>query len=252
MRVITKVERTLERVFRLRPSARGTREPLEIRRALLRELTDEVQPKGRGEFVFPYRSVRIRVFAGDDERAQKLGAVLDAESFRSELKDELAASGAERASFDLEITVTPDQGEEDYRIEYPAEDSAVPASPVARPAARLTVRTGSANSPSFEITSDTVLIGRMAEVVELNTGRTRQNDIAFDEKETTISRKHARIAFDTSTGFFRVFDEPNSREGTFLLRAGTPDVKCDSKRGIRLRSGDEIRVGRARILFELL
>lgn len=254
MKVLGKVERALERLFRQYPGAsERVREPLEIRRAILRELVDQVQPKGRGEFVFPYSSVRIRVFASDEMRAQQLRAVMDPASLRHELEEELAASGCAQTAVDLVLEVVPgDAGGDEYAIEYPVRRNDLPLVDVPRPRARLVIKAGAAGEGSLDIASDAVLIGRMREVIERNTGRTRHNDIAFEESETTVSRKHARVAYDRRLGQFRAFDEPESREGTFIVRAGGQDIECDTRRGVRLRSGDEIRLGRARILFELL
>jgi hypothetical protein len=253
MKVIAKVERALERLFRFNPVREGRqREPLEIRRSILRDLVDQVQPKGGGEFVFPYRSVRITAFAADETRSQQLRAVLEDASFLRELNSELAASGCAQTTVDLQITVETAASESEYAIEYPIRETSLPPVEIPRPPARLLVRAGAANTQVLEIVSNTVLLGRMLEVVELNTGRTRHNDLAFDESELTVSRKHARIAYDSASGQFRLFDELESSEGTYIARAGGQDIECDARRGVRLRSGDEIRLGRARIIFDIL
>jgi hypothetical protein len=257
MKVIGKVERTLERWFRKYPGgSTREREPLEIRRAIVRELVDQVQPKGRGEFVFPYSALRIRVFANDEQRAHQLRTVLDLDSFGRELDEELTASRCTLTPIELEINlelgVESELAGNEYMIEYPSPRPDLPRIQMPRPRARLVVQSGSAIAPTLEIVSDRVLIGRMREVVESNTGRTRHNDLAFEDSETTVSRKHARISYDPGAGQFRLFDEPESREGTFIVRAGGQDIECDSRRGVRLRSGDEIRLGRVRILFEIV
>lgn len=248
MKSIEKVERALERVFRKFPGGEDReREPLEIRHAILRELRDQVQPKGRGEFVFPYAAVQVRVFAGDDGRAQQLRAVLETQDFLRELNEELAASGCVAKPIDLTIEVVSSDvaGGNEYAISYPGQVASKPEQKKPRPGAKLSMKNGAV----FEIGSDTVRIGRMQEVVDRNTGEIRHNDVAFGEGETTVSRKHARIVYDAQSGQFRLLDE-GSNEGTYIVRAGVPDIKCDMRRGVRLQTGDEIRLGRGRLVFE--
>ncbi len=60
-------ERALGKVFR--PGPGQNREPIEIRREVLREIGDQVQPAGNGEYLFPYTGIKVRRFASDTHAA---------------------------------------------------------------------------------------------------------------------------------------------------------------------------------------
>jgi pSer/pThr/pTyr-binding forkhead associated (FHA) protein len=63
-----------------------------------------------------------------------------------------------------------------------------------------------------------------------------------------VSRKHAHIRFDGSE--YRLCDD-SSEYGTRVFRDGRSiDVPPGNRRGEKLRSGDEIYVGRACLRFE--
>lgn len=256
MKVLSRVERLLERGFRWKPGQDGAElEPLELRKAILRDLLDAVEPRGRGEHVFPYCAVTVRVFAEDETRAHVLRSVLEQASLRKELLDELAESGCPEGpktfSVIVERATTPEHLTVPYVLEGgTAEEEKTAAERKKRPAARLRVVAGNANPANFEIESDAVLLGRMAEVVGRKTGKVRRNDIAFAETENSVSRAHARILFDEDSGEVRLYDEPESQEGTFVVRKGR-EIEVDSQRGIALRTGDQIRLGKARIAVEV-
>ena len=82
-------------------------------------------------------------------------------------------------------------------------------------------------------------------------GRIRRNDVAFldrvDGVTETVGRAHARFRRDEKTGEYRVFDE-GSRNGTSIVRSGaTIVVPPTDPRGVRVETGDEVRLGRALI-----
>ncbi len=83
---------------------------------------------------------------------------------------------------------------------------------------------------------------RMGEVYELQgtltIGRDESNTVAFPD-DSTVSRRHARIASDA--GAFTVYDEGSSN-GTFVN-----GVKVTEQ---ALHSGDEIQIGTTRLRFE--
>jgi len=82
----------------------------------------------------------------------------------------------------------------------------------------------------------------------------RRNDIAFLEEgelNQTVSREHARIAWDPETQAFWLRDE-GSASGTLLLRSGRSiEVSRHDRRGVRLQSGDEVYLGRAAVRVEI-
>jgi hypothetical protein len=84
----------------------------------------------------------------------------------------------------------------------------------------------------------------------------RRNDVAFKDStnnpNATVSRTHAHIEFDKTTGEFRIFDD-HSALGTTVLREGEfVNVPKGASKGAALRSGDEIVLGQARLAFEIL
>ena len=119
-----------------------------------------------------------------------------------------------------------------------------------RPDAKLTILRGEADVAEYTIQADRVNIGRLKEVMGEKDGLRRRNDIAFADTETTVSREHAYIRYDTESGKFRLYDSLSQR-GTSVFRDGRRlEVPKGVTHGFQLRSGDEIHIGDARIAFE--
>ncbi len=229
-------------------------EPLEIRRDLLREIAGQAQPKGGGEYFFPYTTIQIEVFAHDASRKQVLEAMFAGRNLGGEIASALENSGCSGPVPQVLVQITEDPAAaaaRPYRIEYSRAEPAPQAASKPRPPARLTVTQGQANVISFDIDRDLIYIGRTKEVVDKKTGVDRYNHLAFDDSEVKVSRKHAFVKYDSATGKFRAFNDPESQAGTTVIRDGKPS-QCDSMRGVQLRSGDELVLGNARIRFELL
>ncbi len=75
--------------------------------------------------------------------------------------------------------------------------------------------------------------------------------MAFAETETTVSREHAAIRYDSDTGKFRLYDS-GSQRGTRVFRDGRRfEVTKDPAYGFQLRSGDEIHLGDAWLRFDV-
>src|SRR5258706_200936 len=72
--------------------------------------------------------------------------------------------------------------------------------------------------------------------------------VAFREEgeiNHTVSREHARIAWDGASGGYWLRAEQNA-SGTRIYRSGkTIDVSAHDRRGVRVQSGDEVHLGRA-------
>jgi|HubBroStandDraft_3_1064219.scaffolds.fasta_scaffold01958_2 hypothetical protein len=123
------------------------------------------------------------------------------------------------------------------------------ASPAARtPVLRLAVLKGRAACASYELCGERIYLGRLDEVLDPAGRVKRRNDVAFVEEgevNQTVSREHARIAWDAETKAFWLRDE-GSASGTMLFRAGRSiEVSRHDRRGVRLADGDEIYLGRA-------
>src|SRR5258708_38701460 len=63
MKPLDKLEQMLGGVFRKIPAGGSQAwEPIEIRREIIREITEHVQSKGGGEYFFPFAEVAVEVF----------------------------------------------------------------------------------------------------------------------------------------------------------------------------------------------
>lgn len=245
------------------PWQHGT-EPLEIRQAILAEVVGKVTAAGPGKRIFPYGRVRVTVLVdGADERARFEAAVEEAWGLEEAIREGLEQKGATPpAGLTVEVEITEEGSEafagRRYRIAYEraaagsasraaASPAPEPAAPKARPALALTVLRGEAAETAYRFTTPRVLMGRLDEVLD-EAGRVkRRNDIAFldqnDEINRTVSREHARITWDEEGACFWLRAEA---QGVRIFRGGDPiEVSRHDRRGVCLKDGDEIYLGRA-------
>jgi hypothetical protein len=235
------------------------RELLEIRRDILADFRDNIQPKGQGKSVFPYNTVSVHIAARDAAQQSVLqGAFAQdrelEQDFRALLEE---ADCPQPAGFSLNVSVIEDAARalsgSPFEIDYSNTQALV--SPErednTRPTALLTIIRGEAEAAEYSIASDRVHIGRLKEVLGERNGLRRRNDVAFAETETTISREHAYIRYHPESRKFRLYDSM-SQGGTSIFRDGRRlEVPKGAARGVQLRSGDEIHLGDARILFQI-
>jgi pSer/pThr/pTyr-binding forkhead associated (FHA) protein len=121
--------------------------------------------------------------------------------------------------------------------------------------ARLVVSQGSSNTPELPLDKPRVHIGREVDVYR-NGGMHRRNDLAFvedSEENRSVSREHAHIDRDSTTGEYRLFNdrwyERGADCGTRIVRDGVSIEVHRDTRGRRLERGDEIHLGRAVLIF---
>lgn len=250
MNPLEKFERAIGKVLHPGPSHRS--EPIELRREVLREVADQVQPAGNGEYLFPFTGIKVELFASDAAQQGPLEAIFSLPGFTDDVVAAIADRGPKVPKLDVqvEVKVTPDGDEPPsapYRINYQRSVSPVAQAAVPRPHARLIVLEGRADVNELLIERDLVYIGRMKDVVHSRTGLDRQNQLAFDASETTVSRRHARLEYDPDSGKFRLYNDP---EQTSVSHDGRI-IPCDSTRGVQLRSGDQLILGKARLRFEI-
>jgi len=90
----------------------------------------------------------------------------------------------------------------------------------------------------------------------------RRNDLAFSEDteiNRTVSREHAHVTLDRTTGEYRLFhdrwyargEKRPPEAGTWIVRDGLSQEVHRDTRGVKLQSGDEIHFGRAVVVFEI-
>ena len=93
-----------------------------------------------------------------------------------------------------------------------------------------------------------IAIGRTAAPTDA-TGQIRHNHVAFAEAPDgvteTVGRAHARLEFDRASGHYHLFHESGSNP-TAIVRGGRMfRVASRDPRGLRVRSGDRVHLGRA-------
>jgi hypothetical protein len=251
-----RLQATVKRFFDspLGPDAK----PLEIREAMLEHLEKQVTPVECGRRVFPFARLVARVVAPVGSRGTCEATFSD---FDARVRARLAELRCE-APPDLHVRVvvlrkTPANWETGrlFELDYrPAPETTARTADAPRPALQVTVLAGTAVQPAFTIESPTVLVGRGVEPVD-HAGRVRRNHVAFaeeaDDAADTVGRAHARFTWDGAAGEYRVFDEGSSN-GTQVLRGGASiRVPPRDPRGVRVRSGDEIQFGRARVRIKV-
>jgi hypothetical protein len=229
-----------------------TRQPLEIVHAVVHAVATEVQPAGRGRHLFPFTHVRVWLLASTTTDKARLEAACEGPPpLEARIHERLATAGcsgalpAVRISFVFEARAN--WREPDHHVEF-LREVAPPAPPVGRTSTLvLSVVHGTAEQAEYTFTGGGVTIGRGREVRDSGGGLLRTNAVAFTEDGTdvnlTVSRRHAHIAPD-APDHFRLHDD--GAQTTRVIRDGRA-VAIPRGRGLRLRTGDQIVLGQARV-----
>jgi len=265
LKKVRDIESTIARQFdsAARKLARpGAREPLEIVHAIVDVVDREIQPAGRGRRVFPYNRIRVSVVAASREARRRLEPVLDGNNeLQRRVDDKLRRAGCEPSGVAVSVAYTSRAhkhwDDPDFHVAFASVDEPTIErdEPSAQPA-RLDVAIvrGVAEKRSYSFVSDRIDIGRCVEVKDTQHRLIRSNDIVFVEgalaPNETVSRQHAHISYHSASGEFRVYDD-GSAHGTQIVRQGTTVTVQRGVRGVRLRSGDEIVVGDARMRIRI-
>jgi hypothetical protein len=251
MRLFTDIEKTIERGFRKWTErvfgAAQSDELLLVHRAILEEIETKVQTASRGKRIFPYSLVAVTLVSADADRRALYEAAFGAEArLENDVRQALEGAGCQLPrAFRVDVKAA-ESGDRAFEIQY---GSATPA-PLA-PASLVLVK-GKAESETYSISKPRTNIGRLAELTDAESRVVRRNDVVFlegsDEASGTVSRKHAHIQF--AGGEYRIADD-GSEFGTRVFRDGRSiDVPAGNRRGEKLRSGDEIHLGRACLRFQ--
>lgn len=241
----------------LEPWRKGS-SPLEIRRAILDDVESRVIAVGDGRRLLPFNHLRVHLLTPDPDDRQAMEAVVqEAWDLKGQIAERLRDRGCPvPAGLDVEVVFDeepdPRYAERRFFVEYgkrEGEAASAEAAPGAvRPTLELTVLKGTATQHVYELETPRIYLGRLQEVVDADGRVRRRNDVAFHEEgeiNTTVSREHARIAWDDETGGFWLRAEQNA-SGTRIYRTGkTIDVSAHDRRGVRLQAGDEVHLGRA-------
>jgi hypothetical protein len=241
------------------------RQPLEIVHALLEHVERQLQPAGRGTWTFPFNRLTIEFAAPTRDAKARLSAVVgDAAALRARIEETLKPA-CRLGPPDVRIKfrpqpasgwTTPEFNVVGDRVDAPpAAPPADAPAPATAPSLELAVANGVANRRRFTFAGGRIDIGRGAEVLDAAQRLVRRNTLAFGEDgadaNQTVSRRHAHILYRPASREYRVYDD-NSARGTNIVRNGVTIPVPPGTRGVRLQSGDELTLGRARLLVKIL
>jgi hypothetical protein len=268
MSFFSEVEKTIERAFRKwTERAFGpaqSDELLLVHRAILEEIEGKIQTIQRGQRLFPYNYLRVRLVSQEPERRALFQAAFAQDRrLENDIRESLQGAGcALPAGFAVDVE-TAEEGPKGFEIAYAIREAPSVPAPAPAPAqepepapapGRLVVVRGKAAQDIYTIEKARTNIGRMQELTDSQQRIVRRNDVVFeeggDDANATVSRAHAHIRFDRPSHQYRICDD-ESEYGTRIFREGRSiEVPAGNRRGERLCAGDEIYVGRACLRFE--
>jgi hypothetical protein len=228
----------------------------EIRLAALEEVRRKSYRAGARK-VFPHDIIRVSLRGMEQSRADLFRGAFVRKYLEQEVHTALRADGCrfpENLRVEVDVaTGLPQPGERWLIVEAASQDARGAALRVAR----LVVHSGSANVAELALTKPRTHIGREIDVYR-ERGLSRRNDLAFVEDtdvNRSVSREHAHIRHDRSTGEYRLFNDrlrqAGGECGTWIVRDGLSREVHHDSRGARLENGDEIHFGRAIVMFEM-
>jgi hypothetical protein len=236
----------------------GAREPLEIAHLIVEAAEREIQPGGRGTRVFPFNRITLAVLAPSRGTRARFEAVFDGEpTLRDRIVQHLRLKSCPVVDLMLDIAYVAkapkDWRHPEFNLAFlraaRAAAADVPREPIA---ARidLTVVRGTAERKTYSFAARRIDLGRCAEVRDARNRLIRTNHVAFVERagevNQSVSRRHAHIAYEPASGGYRLRDD-GSVHGTSVIRSGSTVVVPRGSLGIRLRTGDELVLGEARL-----
>jgi len=247
-----KLDEKLRNALRSRGEQEPTRELLEIHRAILDEIMSRVDVLPRGKRKWSYARVDVSVLTEQTRRRSYEVALIEGDALQRDIRQRFEDEHIELPPhFTLKVHLVddlpPDIKAKGFDISYSTEHRSETAAHCT-----LEIVVGTSDQTRYEATGKRVNLGRLSEVLDDQQQFVRRNDIAFaddgDAVNASVSRQHAHIDFDPATGW-RIFDD-HSKSGTTILRQGdVVRVPSGAGRGVALKSGDEIRLGKARLRF---
>ena len=240
----------------------GAREPLEIVHAVLDAVDRQVQPGGRGTRVFPFNRLELSVLAPSRDMRARLEATFAGDpTLDARVMERLRSAGCLPAAIELTINYVarphktwraPEFHVEFSRVARPPATASTPDPQQGR--IDVTVLHGIAEKRTYSFGSSRVDFGRCAEVRDSRNRLIRTNHVAFGEGagevNQSVSRQHAHVAYEPASGYYRLHDDGGAH-GTSIVRDGRSIAVPRGSRGVRLRSGDEIVLGEARLRIKL-
>lgn len=235
----------------------GPRAPLEVMHAIVDAAAEHVEPAGRGGHIFPFNRIKVSVVAPSRHERARFAALFDAPpTLHERITTRLRDARCETASLQIKVAYVEQAGRDwtrpDLHIEFDRVSSQeLPPARASDPERlKLSVVHGDAERPSYTFATTRVNLGRCAEVRDTSNRLLRTNHVAFAENggapNATVSRRHAHIEYAGDVRHYRVCDD-GSAHGTGIMRNGRTIGVPSGSRGVRLRSGDELLLGEARV-----
>ena len=260
MSILDKVVKLEKRIERLAARKDAPVTALEIRRAILDDIEEQVAPAGRSRRVFPYDQIAIEVVGGADSRSPasttsrrtsrpmlptraELEAVLDPDAgLAGAIRERLQEAGCERVGpLNVSVNVLK-KARTDwkeavlFRVAYdrtkPANAapatrdreaaSAAAASAGAARAAQILVLDGEATKKTYTLSGERTNIGRLAEVTDKHRRVVRRNQIVFldADSETNQTVSRAQAHITFAPPADYRLFDDHSSYGTRIVRAG--------------------------------
>ena len=204
------------------------REPIEVYRAVLDEVTSRIDALPRGRLNFAYSRASVRVLLPNPERRRSYELLFtEADALTRGIKSHFEENKVEyptrfKAEVELVNSLPVDVSARGFDVSY----SNSPASAAGPDTIRiqLTVLVGNAERNKYDFAKRRINIGRLAEVLDSDMRTVRHNDVALKDDSTvensTVSRGHAHLEYDPEAGRFRIFDDGSAR-GTTVIRDGS-------------------------------
>jgi hypothetical protein len=231
----------------------------EIRLAVLDAVKEKAHRAG-GKIVFPYNLIRLHLLGVPADQAPVFRSAFLSTYFAEELRNGLTRSSY-RFPADLAVDVStteamPGPNESWLRVEALLEEEKPQTIARFDRLGQLSVVTGRAEPSVLKLEKPWINIGRTRDAVQAN-GPTRRNDIAFSEEDSagkTVSRQHAHIERDATTGQYRLFNDRVYKGaencGVYLMRGGSSQAVHRGGHGTLLQPGDEIHLAQAVLRFD--
>ena len=220
--------------------------PLDVVAAVLHEIEDKVVPRGAGRRMFPHNRIVVKLLL--PRGAERAGFQLALDDLESKIRKRFQEIDCD-AVYPLEVRTqflnkAPAgwSTEQIFALDLEKRSADQPVPTTTAVSVRVQVVTAAGAKRTQAFSEPRILLGRGADVSERRGGR-RRNHVALDERNTSVSRAHARMVYDASRGGYRLLDEGSTR-GTQVIRRGEViKVPKNDPRGVLLISGDEIQLG---------
>lgn len=255
------IARKFDRVAREAVGA-GMREPLEIVHLVVEAVEHEIQPGGRGKRVLPFNSITLSILASSREGRARFEAVVAGEpSLRDRIVEHLRSKACANDDLTLDVVYVArapkDWRHPQFNVAFARVERAPSVEARRDPAfgrIDMMVVRGTAERKTYSFAATRIDLGRCTEVRDTRNRLIRTNHVAFvegsGEVNQSVSRRHGHIAYEAASGGYRLRDD-GSVHGTSVVRNGSTVPVPPGSLGVRLRTGDVIVLGEARLQIRL-